>query len=449
MTSVDVDTMRSARVGALPSILILCYQFPPVNGTGARRPYYLARALADEGHRVGILTTEIGEAQPWLPNTSGIEVYRTPKTTVQRDLSGWQRWLAKLYWSHQGKPGHGLVRIVADLLLPEGHIDRWDILPEEVEQHLGRYDIVLATCPSWYPFRLAAKLADRWGALFVADYRDPWTLRIPTLHLQGFTQFGTGVSGWLRKRKMKRAERRWPGQAYALTAISAALLDNARLTTGVQRGAVFHGGFDPLLHPQPYVRREHFNIVYTGRVYAQQDWYGVMRALDLVRERDPSLAKQLCISLYGAVSESDVLLADLQAFGERTGMIRLLPRLGRDETMLAQQTADAVLHISPDDHQGGLPVKFLEYLGCGRPILLFIKKADLESKAVAATRTGAIANNVEALADILHHRAKQWQQGQVWTIEPNPTELQRFNYGRNMKAMAAQLRAWHAEFATK
>lgn len=432
--------------GAPPSVLILCYQFPPVNGTGARRPYYLARTLADEGHKVSILTTEIAEAQPWLPDTLGIAVHRTPKTTVQRDMAAWQRWLARLYWSHQGKPGHGSVRIAADLLLPEGHIDRWDILPDEVERHVGRHDIILATCPSWYPFRLAAKLSERWGAMFVADYRDPWTVQVPTLHLKGFTQFGTGLAGYLRERKMRLAERKWPGSAFALTAISGPLLDNARLTTGVKRGAVVMGGFAPDAERHTKTRNAQFTLVYTGRVYTQQDWGMVLRVVQRMHRADPRLAEQLRIRLYGAVSDDAGLLHQLRSVARATGVVELLPRIGRSDTMRVQQTADALLHISLDHHQGSLPVKFLEYLGAGRPIVLCIKEHDLEQEALESTRTGVVVPDERRFEELLSAQLALWRAGQQWSIQPDREKLKEYDYACQMARWSGMLRGWHKDF---
>ncbi|MEO8068073.1 MAG: hypothetical protein ABI599_10315 [Flavobacteriales bacterium] len=429
-----------------PSILILCYQFPPVNGTGARRPYYLARQLMDEGHRVSVLTTAIPEAQPWLPDVEGIAIHRTPITYVQRDTNVLQRALAKAHHAYRGRVGHGVMRVAADLLLPEGHIDRWDILPEEVEQHLGRHDIVLATCPQWYPFRLAARLAKRWNAMFVADYRDPWNVIIPTLHLRGFTKYGKGLPAMLRNAKMRWAERRWPGSAFAVTAISGPLLENAIKATEVQRSMVVHGGFDPALRPIPFKPNDRFTLVYTGRVYPQQDWDIVLHTIAGMHQADPLLKEKLRIALYGAVSNDETLLARIAAVSDRTGVIELLPRLGRADTMHAQQTADALLHISPDHHKGGMPVKFLEYLGAGRPILLLIKENDLESDVLMRTRTGVIVRDAEALQRLLSERLAVWHAGEQWHIDPERAQLETFNYAYQMRLLTTKLWEWYAEF---
>ncbi|MFZ1688188.1 MAG: glycosyltransferase [Flavobacteriales bacterium] len=431
---------------AKPSVLILCYQFPPVNGTGARRPYYLARQLLDEGHKVSVLTTAIPEAQPWLPDTEGIAVHRTPITYVQRDTNMLQRALAKAHHNYRGRMGHGLLRVAADLLLPEGHIDRWDILPEEVEQYLGPHDVVLATCPSWYPFRLAARLSERWKAMFIADYRDPWNVIIPTLHLRGFTKYGKGIPAMLRNAKMRWAERRWPGSAFAVTAISGPLLDNAIKANGVERSMVVHGGYDPSLQPVPFVPNERFTLVYTGRVYHQQDWETLLQAIERMHVTDPTLNRKLRIALYGVVSTDQPLLDRLAAVAERTGVIELLPRLSRADTMRAQQTADALLHISLDDHLGSLPVKFLEYLGSGRPIVLLIKERDLEWEVVERTRTGVIVQDSAALEHLLTARLQAWKKGQGWSIDPDRSQLDTFNYAYQMRLWTAKLREWSAEF---
>jgi glycosyltransferase involved in cell wall biosynthesis len=431
---------------AKPSVLILTYQFPPVNGTGARRPYYLARQLADEGHRVSILTTEIHEDQPWLPNTNGIRVHRTPKTRFQRDTNFLQRALARAYWKFNGKPGHGILRVAADLLLPEGHIDRWDILPDEVEQHLGRHDIVLATCPTWYPFRLAARVAKRWRAMYVADYRDPWSVRIPTLALGEFTGFGTGLAGWMRTTKMRWAERRVTGSAFAVTAISQPLLENALMTNKVTRCMTVHGGYDPLLGHANSTTNKRFTLVYTGRVYSQQDWGSVLQVIEHMHAEDPFLKDKFRIAMYGVVCTNEALLARMKEVALRTGVLEMLPRLSRADTMHAQQTADALLHLSLDNHQGSLPVKFLEYLGAGRPIVLFIKEPDLESEVVERTRTGIIVNNATALRDLLTERLSVWQAGGSWDIHPDKSQLDTFNYAYQMRLWTEQLRKWYVEF---
>src|SRR5690606_29240365 len=68
-------------------VLLITSQFPPSNATGARRPYYLARALADRGHQVTVLTDDRPpDPAPWTVDITGIRVERQPSTERPPDL---------------------------------------------------------------------------------------------------------------------------------------------------------------------------------------------------------------------------------------------------------------------------------------------------------------------------------------------------------------------------
>ncbi len=432
-----------------PSVLILSNQFPPVNGTGARRPYYLARQLADEGHRVSVLSTSAVESQAWLPDVTGIAVHTASKKSVQRDTNALQRALARAHERLDSYPGHGPLRLLADLILPEGHLDRWDTLPHEVETLVGKHDIVLATCPSWYHFRLAAQLAKRWGAMFIADYRDPWTVHIGSVSMGSLTNYGTGLAGRLRTWKMRRAERKWPGQAFAITAATGPFLENALRATGVERGLMVHGGFDPSLLPVPHFRNDKFTLVYTGRLYDGQDWGTVLDAIDILRASAPDLDQVFRLDFHGAVSADSALLQRLKDAGRVNGVIQFLPRSGREDALMAQQHADALLNVSMDLNNGWLPVKFLEYLGAGRPIILCVKSNDLTVDVVQRTRTGTVTTNATELAELLTTRLNEWRTGAEWRIDPDRTELNTFNYAYQMRIWTAKLREWFMEFQQK
>lgn len=426
--------------------MILSNQFPPVNGTGARRPYYLARQLADEGHRVSVISTSAVEHQVWTPDVTGIAVHTAIRKNVQRDTNALQRAIARAHGRLATYPGHGPLRLLADLILPEGHLDRWDMPPHEVETLVGKHDIVLATCPSWYHFRLAAQLAKRWGAMFVADYRDPWTVHIGAVSMGGLTNYGSGLAGWLRTWKMRLAERKWPGQAYAITAATGPFLENALRATGVERGLMVHGGFDPMLAPIQYSRNNTFTLVYTGRLYDGQDWSTVLDAIDILHTSMPDLDQVFRLDFLGAVSADTALLERIKDAGRATGVIRFLPRSGRQETLMAQQHADALLNVSMDLNNGWLPVKFLEYLGAGRPIILCVKGNDLTAEVVQRTRTGAITSNAAELAELLTTHLQEWRKGTEWHIDPDRTELNTFNYAYQMRIWTAKLRDWFTEF---
>ncbi len=429
----------------LPSVLIVCTYFPPLNRTGGRRPYYLALALRNAGHRVSVLTSAGEIDADWQADLDGIHVMRCPQTHVQRDLKGWQRLLARAHHRYRGTLMHGPLRVLADVLLPEEHAARWDVRPQEVTQQLGRSDVVLATVPGWSPARTAHQLAMAWNATFLVDYRDPWTIADPQVHMDIVSGHGKGVAGRIRRAVNGQREKKLGGAAFALTAVSQAFLHNAQRITGNARAAVFHGGYDPGLAPLPHQRNDKFTVAYTGRLYAEQDWALVFDALDQLHRADAGLGRTFTLQLVGAISDQSALMKGIQQAAQRTGMIEVLPRKSREETIRLQQRADAVLHLTYRGRRGYLPVKFLEYLGSGRPIILVTHEQDLMEEVLDRTRTGVRVDSSDALARLLHQRITDWRNGAEWLVQPDHAALQRHTYPDCLLPWVAQISQWHAE----
>ncbi len=428
----------------LPSVLIVCSHFPPLNRTGGRRPYYLALALRNAGHRVSVLTsTGEGDAD-WQVDLQGIRVMRCPLTHVQRDMNGWQRLLAKAHHQYRHTFLHGPLRVLADTLLPEEHAARWDVLPEEVTDRLGMSDVVLATVPGWGPARAAYQLAKAWNATFSLDYRDPWTVADPKVHMDIVSGHGQGVAGWIRRTVYTERERKLGGAAYGLTAVSEAFLLNAQRITRNSRAAVFHGGFDPGIRSVRHQRNAKFTVVYTGRLYGEQDWELVLDALERLHRSDPGSQQHFTLRIVGGVSDNPALLRALREAERRTGMIETTPRMTREETIRIQQQADAVLHLSYRGRKGYLPVKYLEYLGSDRPIILITREQDLMEEVLDQTKTGLKVESSDALARLIAERVAEWRNGVEWATEPDRKALEQYAYPDCLRPWVVQINEWHS-----
>lgn len=429
----------------LPSVLIACTHFPPLNRTGARRPYYLAKALREAGHKVSILTTAEEADAGWLPDMEGIEVMRCPRTYLQRDLHWWQKVIARLHESLKGSFLHGPVRVMADLLLPEEHASRWDVQPDEVEERLGKADVVLATVPGWGPARMAFQLASAWDATFLLDYRDPGAIAIPEVHMDIVSGHGTGISGMLRRAVFKARERRLGRSTYAITAVSQAFLQNAQLITHNRRGAAFHGGFDPAIRFGPPIRNDKFTLVYTGRLYSEQDWGIVLDALEQLASSVQNLGRYFRLKMVGAVSNDPDLLDRIQKASMQFDFLEITPRLSREESVRMQHGADALLHLTYRGRKGYLPVKFLEYIGSGRPIVLISQEQDVMEAILAETNTGQLVRDAGSLAKLLRKRLAAWRQGEQWNIAVDKDALERYIYPDCLLPWVDQIEIWHRE----
>lgn len=426
-------------------VLLLCNHFPPLNRTGARRPYYLACALRDLGHRVSVATSAGHGDDDWTADLGGLRILRIPTSWTLRHSPSWQRSLAKLERIAQGSLFGGPLRVLADLVLPLDHRDRWDISVKELETSFGKADVVLATIPGWSIAQFGMQAAAAWNATFLLDYRDPWSIADPKLHMNVMSNFGKGFAGAVRRWSMRRHERRVGRSAFALSAVSKPVLENARRITGNDRGAVFMGGYPPGAPPPMAHANTVFTLTYTGRLYAEQDWDLVLEGMARLGSIHHPLHHVFQLKLVGPVCNEPRLLERVQRFGQEQPALQLMPRLGREEALQEQHRADALLHLAYRGRKGYMPVKFLEYLNAGRPILLVSQEDDLMEDLLARTRTGTVLRNSVQFTQTISAMLADRQAGRPLPYRPDQDFLGSLAYPERMRPWVQQIRAWHDE----
>lgn len=412
-------------------VLVICTHFPPLNRTGARRPYYLARQLRDEGHRVSVLTTAEVEDATWEEDLNGIHVIRCPHSFVQRDMSTCQRLIAKAHHRFQGSILHGPLRVLADLLLPLDHSTRWDVTVEEVQEEVGAADIVVSTGPAWSSFDFGRRLSNSWRSTFLIDYRDPWYVYLPEVGLHSVTWMGAGLSGKLRRMRMKRSERGIISTAAGATAATEGLLRNIRLA-GAEPNCVIFNGFESRLKRSPDTIGSGLHLIYTGQIYAEQEWDMVIRAFDLLQDEHTEQSKQIELILSGPRCADLGLLRRINACAERSGSITFIDRVDRDSAMKFQQEADLLLHVAFKEKRGIIPLKFLEYLDAGRPILQASTGQDEQESILERTQTGTICRSAEEIVLFLLRSLVVKNEGGPLPYRPDRNAISVFSWKHQM-----------------
>lgn len=417
-------------------VLILCTWFPPVNAPGARRPYHLARCLLERRWLVSVLTSTAESTTEPYGTLDGLRILRTPRMAATHDLNAAQRSLLRALNATRGTWSSGPLRVVADLALPFRHSLRWDLSPSMIEEELGPQDIVVATSPDPTVFDTGARLARHWNAVWAVDYRDPWNVAIPEVAKDIITHQGTGLAGALRRARMRRLERRSCGHADLTTAVSSAFLANALAITGNTNGAVVRGGFDARLRPGQRRIGERFILTHTGQLYPEQPWPLFFEALGDLRRTQPTLAQRLRVRFVGSASTDPGTMRQLERAEQATGLIDLLPTVGPEEALALQGDSDALLQLALSGRKGYLPVKFLEYLGARRPIILLSSEEDEMEEALTTTRAGTIVRNSPALMDLLTDHLRMHEAGLPLAFNPDEDALASFDYAKNMHRWA-------------
>ncbi|MFT3886296.1 MAG: glycosyltransferase [Flavobacteriales bacterium] len=428
-----------------PSVLIICTYFPPQNSTATRRPYHLATRLLERGHKVSILTSALEPGTRWETDISRFRIHRLPLTRTIRKGNAVQRWLVHRYWSTQGRSYNILFRTLAFFFLPVDTHDRMDFDEEDVEHALGRHDVVISTGPRWSVVEFGHRLARRWAPTYIVDYRDPWNLVMPEVGVRSITWYGDGLIGWLKRRRMRRLEQRFTRLANAITSVSPTFLSNAILSTKVKRAGLIYNGANPAPVTASTGRNDAFTMLYSGRLYQEQEWDVLLRAMDIVQAEHPQEASRIRLVLLGPVAAHPPVLEGLVAYGARTGMIEVKAGVDRVEAQNQQSRADLLVNVSLRNISGNVPVKLLEYLHAGKPILQVSNGNDVQEAILKSTRAGEVIGDPRQLADYLLAQSRRWAAGEPLLYAPDRSAISEFHHERQMDKWVDLICEVHAE----
>jgi hypothetical protein len=377
--------------------LLVAFHFAPENTSGTHRSLHFARGLADAGVDVTVLTRSLDSLGAIDPALS--EVFPWPDRIVRvaaegtllgrvgpalRRLGGSRRRPGAATAGMRAPGGLGPrpgreVGAVPSSLLPSrppglrGLVDRVERLPDV---HKGwrrpalragrelfrwtRYDVVIASGPPWTGLRVGAALARRHGVPFVADFRDPWTLR------SGRTWPGGGA---VLDRIAEAMEAR-------VVASSALVISNSPGITAALRDGhrrLREGDAQTILNGSDARRREeerpfparggtvvrHFGSLYAGRRLAP-----VLRAARSCGEAGGSSWR---VEQYG----SRPVAGDLESVpGTDRGILSVHETLPFREAVDRMHEPGLLLVIQPPLVARQVPTKLYDYLCTGNPVLL-------------------------------------------------------------------------------
>lgn len=428
----------------LPSILIVCGYFPPLNNTAARRPYYMARHFADQGHKVGVVTMQ-GVGTDWNVPLDSIEVMRVPSTKYPQGQGLVGSMLTWLYWKLRDTRFERLALLMADITLPLNIAERMDLRIADVEHHLGRYDMVIATSGPWSMLEFGHRFKQKWNCLYVADYRDPWGIVDSRVGLRSLTYWGKGIPGWWRRNRMLRLEKKYTATADALVSVSPECLQNTLDIIGTRPALAVRNGHVADTTRAASHRNERFTILYTGKVYVEQEWDMVNRALSLLRKEHSGAYQGLHIQLVGATTSHPSDLDQLNALIRDHDCVEAIDRVDRESSTRLQQEADLLLHVGFKDKQGILPLKLLEYINSGVPVLQVGSTDDIQRRVVEETATGKVIGDARALSSYLLKCHELHAVGERLRFAPDQKALSEYTWDHQMENYLQFLRDLYAE----
>ncbi|HCB12073.1 MAG TPA: hypothetical protein DEP36_00675, partial [Gammaproteobacteria bacterium] len=227
--------------------------------------------------------------------------------------------------------------------------------------------VILATAPYFTDLIIGARLAQRAGLPWIADYRDLWTGDV----------LREWVPGWRRRLEL--------GMERRVLATASAVLTVSEPKTQVMRQRLPHLPAEAFITLTNGYDLEEFaditpetgdpgqvRIVYAGRLFKNRRGYELLEAAGaLLRER-PEYRQRLRIEYYGGVApEIAAQMEVLTSEQELTDIVRFFPDVPYQRSKALQKGADVLLLIVDrgETTSGVIPGKLFEYLAAGRPIL--------------------------------------------------------------------------------
>lgn len=344
-------------------ILLIAYEFPPIQAAQSLRWYYLSNVLANRGAKIDVLTVQIHDlwGEDW-PFHSNISVHRCfPGPFV--GLSGWLRnRLFNVSTTDLLSDGNSigiaekiyrlLRRGLDQLLVPDVRSEwfpfAWSRLQALVDQR--RPDLIISSHEPGVDLLLGLRAKRRWNLPWIVDLADPV--------LAPYTpRWRRAIDNSLERRVCRIADR------ILVTNQAMTTLLHQRHELPPKKCVVIQQGFSAdELQPSlisPLIGklsdRKTLDLVYTGTFY--RDF------------RNPSQLFQAIAQVPGIrliyAGDSGGFESELAALGEQA---LVLGRRKHRECLGLQAQASVLISIgNRETHQ--VPGKIFEYFGACRPIL--------------------------------------------------------------------------------
>lgn len=362
-------------------IAYLVQQFPPEVGAGPARVSELASRWRAAGADVTVVT-----GMPNRPEGRIHPQYRN-KLFVEEDWQGIRVLRSWLYAS----PKHGTVRTLAN------NISFMTTGAAHAIARIGVPDVLIASSPPFFPHITGWAVAKLRRVPLVLEIRDLWPDYLVDM---GALRRGALPSRWLfalERYLIRRADRTVVvTESFRKRVLEKGAAEEsvAVVPNGVDVNSYFASAEPPPLKAMNRGRRGSV-VGYLGNIGAGQDISAVVRAAELVEQRDPSVTFVL------AGDGPQARQVQSLARERRLGNLLIYGPIAKDRTRAFYNACDVCLVPLADVavFQETVPSKLFEIMACERPVVASVGGEAAEIVRLSASGIVAAPGNAESIAD--------------------------------------------------
>lgn len=439
-------------------ILLITYAFPPANMMAGHRAYLRAVGLSRAGHTVSVLTRD------WAPGQSGLTSQETSSSQIRSEqLAGGIRVLRVpfgngdpgslsiltrlLIWAERNASNWicgNFLRNFGAIFCPQDYAFRLSFKLAELDACLPTFpQFVIASGDPWSNFGIGKILARRWGARFIAEYRDPWNYHDSQFAIEGLNTYNANPWSQFKRRVALGRERRLVHDADLIIAASDPFLTNAKEVTGNPNGVVITNAFDrEEIESIPKHNPDKFTLTYVGSIYSQQRSDVFFSALDSAISDASIPAEDVVLLMIGSGKSHgfNQTMARIRTFPSISKVVRFTERIAKRECLALQRSSSILLFFAHNRSAGILPGKIFEYLAMGVPILLSPSDNGVLAELLLATRTGTICDSPEDTKVYLVAAYREWKSTGTIAFQPDQNEVSAYSIESITNKLCRELR---------
>lgn len=383
-------------------LLVLSYYFPPFGMSGVQRTLKFVKYLPEFGWQPVVLTVAARGSYGYDPGL----MEEVSRAEIHRTFS-----LDPLFLSPKGQrpiaaARRGWVALANRLFLPDNKLG-WIPFAVRKGREICRaapVDAIFSTAPPFSSHLAALRLKAKTGRPLVCDFRDDWT----------GNPLAAYASPWHRKLDLGLEDKVLAG-ADRVTAVNQEILDALQQRhpqAGRDKFRLLPQGFDPSdFPPAPSKKSPEFLIAYTGTFVEKRSPEPLLRALALIRAKNPEIFATIRVALAGAHRRQDQLLVKSLGMQDRVYFPGFLPH--RESVALLQRADLLWLVIHSSEGSAVATGKIYEYLGAGRHILASVPTDGQAARLLEETGAGRaiLPDDHQTLAEAIRERFDQWEKG--------------------------------------
>lgn len=356
------------------NVLVIAYYFPPLGLSGVQRTLKFIKYLPSYGWKPTVLTVDdrgyFAKDGSLIEDLAGldIEVVRTPSLDPLHFFR--KRSVVRM----PSSPAYSVLSTISQaLFIPDNKIGwkRKAVAAGRAVMQRTPFDIIYATAPPYTDFLIGAALKRLTGVPLVFDYRDAW-LENP-LH-----KYVTPLHRVLHRR-METAALRYADHVVTInrsikeqTLLSAANISHHDVT-------IIPQGFDSADFPTVPPRRHDrvMRITYAGTFYINRTPKFLFKALRMLKDEDPDMARHIELRIIGTPRASDRALAGSIGVGDLVHFDGYLPHQDCVNALCDSDVLWVMIGTGPGEAMMSTG-KLYEYIGARRTILATVPEGEAQ-----------------------------------------------------------------------